>query len=124
MMEKKFFRKADLIIILAVLILAGVFLLWQYSSSDNLKAVITVDGKTVETVDLDKLTEKKVIIPDTEPKVKIVAEKGSIRFEEAECKDKICVSRGKLYRKGDTAVCLPSKTVITVTGGSVDAVTY
>ncbi len=123
-MDKKLFRKADIIIILAVLVIAGVFLLWQYSSGDNLRAVIAVEGKVVETLDLDKITGKKVIIPDTSPKVKIVAEKGSIRFDEAECRDKICVSRGKLYRKGDTAVCLPSKTVITITGGSVDAVTY
>ena len=123
-MDKKLFRKADIIIILAVLVIAGVFLLWQYSSADNLRAVITVDGKTVGTLDLGKITGEKVIIPDTSPKVKIVAEKGSIRFDEAECRDKICVSRGKLYRKGDTAVCLPSKTVITITGGSVDAMTY
>ncbi|MCQ2477086.1 MAG: NusG domain II-containing protein [Clostridia bacterium] len=123
-MDKKLFRKADMIIILAVLLIAGVFLLWQYSSGDNLRAVITVDGKIVETLDLDKVTGKKVIVPDTSPKVKIVAEKGSIRFDEAECRDKLCVSRGKLYRKGDTAVCLPSKTVITITGGSVDAMTY
>ncbi len=123
-MDKKLFRKADIIIILAVLVIAGVFLLWQYSPADNLRAVITVDGKTVGTLDLGKITGEKVIIPDTSPKVKIVAEKGSIRFDEAECRDKICVSRGKLYRKGDTAVCLPSKTVITITGGSVDAMTY
>lgn len=123
-MDKKLFRKADMIIILAVLLIAGVFLLWQYSSGDNLRAVITVDGKIVETLDLDKVTGKNVIVPDTSPKVKIVAEKGSIRFDEAECRDKLCVSRGKLYRKGDTAVCLPSKTVITITGGSVDAMTY
>lgn len=113
-----------MIIILAVLLIAGVFLLWQYSPADNLRAVITVDGKTVGTLDLGKIIGEKVIIPDTSPKVKIVAEKGSIRFDEAECRDKICVSRGKLYRKGDTAVCLPSKTVITITGGSVDAMTY
>ena len=123
-MDKKLFRKADIIIILAVLVIAGVFLLWQYSPADNLRAVITVDGKTVGTLDLGKITGEKVIIPDTSPKVKIVAEKGSIRFDEAECRDKICVSRGKLYRKGDTAVCLPSKTVITITGGSIDAMTY
>ena len=68
--------------------------------------------------------EEAVIIPDTEPKVRIVAENGKIFFESAECEDKLCVSCGKLEKKGDTAVCLPSKTVITVAGSDVDAVTY
>lgn len=123
-MRNKLIRRADVVIILIVVILAGAFILWQRSGDEKLKAEISVDGKVVETIDLDNTDKKITITPDTEPSVVITAEKGKIRFESAECPDKICVSRGELYRKGDTAVCLPAKTVITITGGGLDAVTY
>lgn len=122
-MNIKLIKKGDILIVAAVVIIAGLFLLWQSLNKDNLTAIITVNGETVETVNLSA-KEEAVIIPDTEPKVRIVAENGKIYFASAECSDKLCVSCGKLEKKGDTAVCLPSKTVITVAGSDVDAVTY
>ncbi len=122
-MNIKLIKKGDILIVAAVVIVAGLFMLWQSLNKDNLTAVITVDGEIIQTVNLFA-KEDAVIIPDTEPKVKIVAENGTIRFDYAECEDKLCISCGKLEKKGDTAVCLPSKTVITVAGSDVDAVTY
>lgn len=122
-MNIKLIKKGDILIVAAVAVIAVLFMLWQSFNEDNLTAVITVDGEIVQTVNLSA-KEEAVIIPDTEPKVKIVAENGKIFFESAECEDKLCVSCGKLEKKGDTAVCLPSKTVITVAGSEVDAVTY
>lgn len=122
-MNIKLIKKGDILIVAAVVIVAGLFMLWQSLNKDNLTAVVTVDGEIIQTVNLSA-KEEKIIIPDTEPKVKIVAENGTIRFDYAECEDKLCVSCGNLEKKGDTAVCLPSKTVITVAGSDVDAVTY
>ncbi len=122
-MNIKLIKKGDILIVAAVVIIAGLFMLWQSVNKNNLTAVITVDGEIIQTVNLSA-KEEAVIIPDTEPEVKIVAENGYIFFESAECEDKLCVSCGKLEKKGDTAVCLPSKTVITVAGSDVDAVTY
>ena len=122
-MNIKLIKKGDILIVAAVVIIAGLFVLWQSINKNNLTAVITVDGEIIQTVNLSA-KEEAVIIPDTEPEVKIVAENGYIFFESAECEDKLCVSCGKLEKKGDTAVCLPSKTVITVAGSDVDAVTY
>lgn len=124
-MTLKLLRKSDIILALAVIISVCAFFLYEnFSQSDRLTAQISVDGKIVKTVELDSLTEKKVIIPDTKPKVVIVAENGTIRFDEADCKDKLCVSKGILSKKGDTAVCLPAKTVVSIGASDVDAVTY
>lgn len=123
-MKYKFIKKGDIAVIALIIIASAVFMLWNNSKSDSVQAVITVDGKTVETVDLNNVSEKITVIPDTSPKVVITAENGKIRFESAECEDKLCVACGDLSKHGDTAVCLPSKTVITVTGSDVDAVVY
>ena len=123
-MKNKLFRKTDLIIILAVALAALAFILWQRSGETPLTAEISVNGETVMSVDLSKVSDRVEIRPEGADDVLIVAENGRIRFEFSDCPDKLCVKQGELYRKGDTAVCLPEKTVITVRGAQLDAVTY
>lgn len=123
-MNLKFIKKGDIIIIAVILLAAAVFTFWNSSKTESVQAVITVDGETVKTVDLANIKEKITFIPATDPRVVITAENGEIRFESAECEDKLCVACGNLSKHGDTAVCLPSKTVITITGSDVDAVVY
>lgn len=123
-MNLKFIKKGDIIIIAVILLAAAVFTFWSNSKTESVQAVITIDGETVKTVDLSNIKEKITFIPATDPRVVITAENGEIRFESADCEDKLCVACGNLSKHGDTAVCLPSKTVITVTGSDVDAVVY
>ena len=126
-MKNKLFRKWDFIIIAAVLIAAfsGIYIERSSGDTDELTAVITVDGEVYKKINLASVKERKEIKPETDPEVIIVAENGCIYFESAGCSDKICVSAGKLSKKGDTAVCLPAKTVVSITGASMpDAVTW
>lgn len=123
-MEIKLFRKSDIAVISVIIILALLFAYAGFSQGGRLQATVTVDGEVVETIDLSSVKEKITIIPDTQPRVVITAENGEIRFEDAECDDRLCVNTGSLKNSGDTAVCLPAKTVITVTGSDVDAVVY
>ncbi len=123
-MNFKFIKKGDIAVIAVIIIVAAIFMICNNSKSEAVQAVITVDGKVVETVDLGSVNEKITVIPATAPRVVISAENGKIRFESAECEDKLCVACGDLSKHGDTAVCLPSKTVITITGSDVDAVVY
>lgn len=123
-MKTKLIRKGDIAIIFAVFLVAAVLWFFQTRQADKLEAVITVNGETVETLDLSSVKKKTTFELDTEPKVVIAAENGAIYFESADCDDKLCVSCGKLSRKGDTAVCLPAKTVLTVSGSDIDVLTY
>lgn len=123
-MKNKLFKKGDVAVILVILIAAAIFWFFTSRQTDKLEAVITVDGKVIETVDLDAADDKRLIELDTNPKVVIAVEKGAIYFESSACEDKLCVNCGKLNRKGDTAVCLPAKTVVTVSGSDVDVMTW
>ncbi len=123
-MNTKLFRKGDLIVIIAVILSALFFAYFAYSGNEKTVAVISVDGVEVETVELYSLTERCEINLGGEYNIKIVAENNGIRFEHSDCKDKLCVNTGNLKKGGDVAVCLPAKTVITVTGTDVDAVVY
>ena len=123
-MKTKLFKKGDIAVILVILVAATLFWFFRTQQTDRLEAVITVNGETVETIDLSAVKEKRIIELDTDPKVVIAAENGTIYFESAECDDKLCINCGKLSRKGDTAVCLPAKTVVTVSGSDVGVMTY
>ncbi len=123
-MKNKLFRKGDIAVILVILAAAAAFWLFNSRQTDKLEAVISVDGKVIETIDLDAAQGKRLIELDTEPKVVIAVENGAVYFENSACEDKLCVNCGKLNRKGDTAVCLPAKTVVTVSGSDVDVMTW
>ncbi len=123
-MNIKLFKKGDLVVIIAVILAALIFAYFSASGKEKPVAVISVDGNTVETVELYSLTEKREIDIGGEYNIKIIAENGGIRFEHSDCKDKLCINTGSLEKGGDVAVCLPAKTVITVTGTDVDAVVY
>ena len=48
----------------------------------------------------------------------------SIRFAQSTCPDQVCVRTGTLTRSGQTAVCLPNRVILRLTGGAagVDAI--
>jgi hypothetical protein len=116
------FKKGDLILVLAVLVL-GIAVSIPYLGNyfgggtkpgESLIAVITRDGKVMEEVDLNKVQEPQSFTFEDGIKVTILAEKGTIRFIEADCPDKICIKTGLLTKPADRAVCLPSKTIVKI----------
>ena len=123
-MKIKLFKKGDLFVIAAVIATALAFYFIGSGGSSKPVAEISVDGVTVQTVDLSSVTDRIEITPNDEYNILIIAENGTIRFEHSDCEDKLCVSSGTLSESGDIAVCLPAKTVISVTGSELDAVAY
>lgn len=123
-MENKLFRKGDIIVAAVILLFALIFALFRLNGAEKAVATVTVDGVAVKTVKLFSLKERIEITPEGNYNVKIIAENGEIWFEHSDCPDKLCVNSGKLKKGGDVAVCLPAKTVITVSGADVDAVVY
>lgn len=123
-MKMKLFKKGDLIVITAVIAAALIFAFFGRDESTKPVAEISVDGVTVQSVDLSSVTDRIEITPNDEYNILIVAENRTIRFEHSDCEDKLCVSSGALAKSGDIAVCLPAKTVICVSGSEVDAVVY
>ncbi|SHI74461.1 NusG domain II-containing protein [Desulfosporosinus lacus] len=65
-------------------------------------------------IDLNSVQEPQTFEFKDGIRVLIVAEKGSIKFVEADCPDKICIKTGTLTKPGDRAICLPSKTIVKV----------
>lgn len=121
MKRKRGFKKGDLFLILLVGVIVSIPLLWGVFTSgsnqeDELIAVITRNGERIAELNLSTIEEPQHIHLEEGIPLTVLAEKGRIRVEEADCPDKICVKAGWLTKPGDRAVCLPSKTIVTIEG--------
>ena len=120
---KKLFMKKDIAVIVAVLLVSALLFIPGLSGSNKLIADIYLNGEIIESIDLNSVEESYTLSPTD--KTHITVRKGAICFSEAECRDKLCVNSGWLTAKGQTAACLPEKTVIVIKGNSeIDMMTY
>lgn len=124
MKKKLSIKKADILIICAVLFSAGCLFLFTTSDGPS-QAEIIVDGAIIHTVNLSSEKETRTI--DLDNGVIIEVSENSIYFKQSDCNGKDCIACGRLSSPGDMAVCIPNKTIIKLTGkqnGSPDAVSY
>lgn len=124
-------KKGDILLAAVVLlavfaVIAGMKVYSGSGGNSHKIAVIKQDNKIVGKIDLDAVKAPERIKLSGSYNETILVEKGRIRFEEADCPDKICVKTGWLSQKGDMAVCLPNKAIVKIEGESdkVDIVTF
>lgn len=117
MYKRKIFKPADVIIIAAVLLIAVLGALKLLCASrDNLVAVIRVNSKVYQTIELSKVKEPYTLEINGDLEVHLRIEKNCVYFSDSQCSDKICINTGKLTRSGQSAVCLPAGVSVSVTG--------
>ena len=114
--------KTWIVIFAALLIIcAAAFLLLKGSGGYGKIAVIRVDGEIYEKIDLDTVA----VAYDMEIKTefgynKLHIEHDGISVTEADCRDHICMDRGKVSRAGVPIVCLPHRLTVEIEGGDID----
>ena len=112
----KFFKKKDLIVIIILLVVAlvGLFIITQFNSTGEKKALVYFDNQQILEVDLTKGVDKSIEIPGHEHVILHQYADGTIAFESSDCPDKVCVNTGKLKYSGSSAACLPNKIVVKI----------
>lgn len=114
------FKRGDFIM-LGLAGIAGVALLgWRVLSRRGVDkeekiAIVSRNGKEVTRIDLNQVKKyEQVVLEDGGIPVIIEVEPGRIRFQASECPDQICVKTGWISNQGQSAACLPAKTIITI----------
>ena len=109
-----------------LLLLAGLLLLSllpRLLSSDGGPrwAVISVDGTERQRLEVDgPLREIEIVTDDGHRSVVAVGE-GGARFVSSDCPDKLCVTRGRLDKAGQSALCLPNRIEVRLEGAKKGA---
>ena len=115
--------KTWIIIFAAVLIICtAAFLLLKHSGIQGTTAVIRVNGEVYEKIDLNAVA----VAYDMEIRTefgynKLHIEHDGISVIDADCRDHICMSQGKVSKAGVPIVCLPHKLTVEIEGGDIDA---
>lgn len=125
----KLFKKADIILILVFCLISAALFLSGILGNSSLEAVIYEQGSITHRIDLNNVDESYTIELSGPPASTVLVERHAISYISAGCPDKLCVKTGRLTRRGDTAACLPAKTVIVLEGGKAaenlpDVMTY
>lgn len=110
-MERKLFRKKD-VIILAVLCLAAIGVFLFASRDKGAVAEIWVDGKIFTSFSLDEPFELTL-----DNGVTLKGDGKEAWFSHSDCPDKVCINTGKLSVSGEWAACLPNETVLKIVKG-------
>ena len=115
--------KGEAAALLALLLLAlAVFFGARRFAPAGETVLVEQNGEAVFSARLADLAEPQVLeIGGTAVEV---SRRGA-RFLESDCPDRLCVKAGFLSRAGESAVCLPNRVSVRITGrgGTVDAVT-
>ena len=119
----KFAKKIDIIIIILILLLAiALYYVYNVSNQKNkeAKAEIYYESELVATIPLNEKIDKTFSIEQNDHVVFHLYEDGSIRFEESDCPDKVCVNSGKLRHIGSSAACLPNNIILKIVSTNLD----
>ena len=108
-------KKTDLLlVVIALIAAAGIWLFYCAGADHGLTAVVTVDGEVRAELPLDETDSIEI---ETEWGYNIVhTEDGQAFVTEADCRDQICVDHKKIEKVGETIVCLPHKMVVEIIG--------
>lgn len=119
-------RPGDWLVIGLVLALAAGVAAAFYlpaGGSGRLTCEIVQDGVLVRSIPLTADTREEITIEGAVTNV-IEIEGECVRVARSDCPDQVCVRTGDLTRAGQTAVCLPNRLIVRLTGDApaVDAV--
>lgn len=107
-------KKQDFIIVGVVGVIAlCLFLgLYVFNGSSGSYVQVEIDGRIVDTFDLDKDIEKTYGTDESYNVLQI--KDGKATMTSASCPDQICVKHNSIYRSGESIICLPNKVVVSI----------
>ena len=116
-MQRRGFRRGDVIAVAAVLLAAALsLLLLPERKSAGGTAVVSVNGVEVRTIDLSG-EARDIELSELPYPMTLHVENGTIRVSESGCPGQDCVRQGAVSRDGESIVCLPNRVTIAVKSG-------
>lgn len=115
-------HKNDIILFMSLIVVALVayfsFLLFRENGAT---VTVTVDGKDVAEYSLKE--DKEILIGDETKGNTLIIKNGEAYIIDATCPDKIC-ERKKIRYNGESLVCLPNKTVVSISSAEQSSVDF
>ena len=88
-------------------------LVMNNSGSEELVAVISINGEEYAQYSLESGIKKEISVDGHN---NIMIDDGMVWIEEADCPDKLCINQGRISKAGQTIICLPNRVMVTIKG--------
>ncbi|MCC8022376.1 MAG: NusG domain II-containing protein [Clostridiales bacterium] len=113
--KRRYLKRADGCLAAGAALLAAL-LLWGLSGRNGaVTAYVYQDGNLMQSYRLEQAQQEILELEDTYHAV-IAVENGGIRYESCDCPSQVCVRTGELRRAGQSAACVPGRTMIVLDG--------
>lgn len=110
-------HKGDfLILVLILLLAAGASLPYLLSPSNILYCIVQQDKKIVRRIRLAQGYQESFTISGAHGDVEVEIDGLRVRILQAQCPDQVCVQTGWLTHTYQSAVCLPNRVIVQLTG--------
>ncbi|HRX42749.1 MAG TPA: NusG domain II-containing protein [Clostridia bacterium] len=119
----KFIKRTDFIII-AVILLASIVSIGVYTlvtKDSPVYAEIYLESELMMTIDLSEGIDRHFSLEERPAVIFHQTADGTIRFEESDCPDKVCINAGALSIPGQFAACLPNGVILKIVSKDADA---
>ena len=111
-MNRKLITIFDIFLI-GIFIVLSISVMFVFLSSDiGNKVVISVDEKLIGEYSLNSDLTKEIKSEYGDNTVTIL--NGECFVVDADCRDRICINRGKISKIGESIVCLPHKLIVEI----------
>lgn len=115
-------RWGDFLIFLAIIAAAcGIWIHLAMQQVDQMYGEIWCDGTLYQQFRLDGSVYKTISLDGKVTEVTIEIDGTQMRFTDSQCTDHTCERTGWISRVGQTAVCLPNRVMLKITGNTTDA---
>ena len=116
-------RKTDIILCLLLATLAAAGFFYTQNKSPGQTITVSTGWRIIWQQPLDKLPQT-INIPTECGVITISKTAGGVKVRSAPCPDKLCQKQGVITNSGSSIICVPCRTVITLTdtGHEYDAI--
>ncbi len=115
-MKLPFFKKADILLLAALLMIGAGSLLLLKNGEPGSVAVVTVDGVETSRIPLTQDSWEQIVETEYGTNTLLI-ENGCISVISSDCRGGDCMRFSPISKAGQTIVCLPHHLSVTITGG-------
>ncbi len=131
MLKKTLLTKADIILIIFLLLISIMslwILSWDVDKAEGKRISVQIDGREVDSLELNRENVGKSFKYKSKYGSNIIhLSENGVFMERSNCPNQICIHQGEITRKGGMLVCLPNHLLIEIKssagkGNDIDAI--
>ena len=123
-MKSKLFRRADIFVIVSVLLFAALLFLFFLPKEEAREAVVSYRGEVLDRVDLSRAEPIEKIYTAEEGEIRVLFSADGVSILSSSCAGQNCVHSSKIEKAGEGILCLPIGFSVLLAGdGALDGVT-